>query len=137
MTCIQNVKKKVHRALGLVKYSKKYLSTEVLAKMYRGLVEPHLSYCCSVWGNCSTHRIDSIQKVQNRAARIIINSAFDASAAPLIQSLGWPTISNHIQKETATPMYKSLNELAPEYVRNLFTSVQTATVMYFDQLIPI
>ena len=58
------------------KYSKKYLSTEVLAKMYRGLVEPHFSYCCSVWGNCSKRRIDSLQKVQNRAARLIMNSAY-------------------------------------------------------------
>ena len=89
--------------------------------MYRGLVEPHLSYCCSVWGNCSKRKIDSLQKVQNRAARIVMNSGYDASAAPLIQSLGWPTISSLIHKETATMVYKSLNELAPEYMRNLFT----------------
>ena len=50
-----------------------------------------------------------------------MNSGYDASAAPLIQSLGWPTISNLIHKETATMIYKSLNELAPEYMRNLFT----------------
>ena len=118
---IDMVKKKALQALGLVKYSKKYLSSEVLAKMYRGLVEPHLSYCCSVWGNCSKRKIDSLQKVQNRAARIVMNSGYDASAAPLIQSLGWPTISSLIHKETATMVYKSLNELAPEYMRNLFT----------------
>ena len=70
---------------------------------------------------CSKRRIGSLQKVQNRAARIVMNSAYDASAAPLIQSLGWPTISNLIKKETATLMYKFLNELAPEYMRNLFT----------------
>ena len=114
---IENVKKQALPAFGLVKYSKKYLSPEVLAKMYRGLVEPHLSYYCSVLGNCSKGRNDSLQKVQNRAAKIIMNSAYDASVAPLIQSLGWPTISSLIPKETAT----SLNELSPQYVRNLFT----------------
>ena len=88
--------------------------------MYRGLVEPHFSYCCSVWGNCSKRTIDNLQKVQNRAARIVMNSGYDASAAPLIQSLGWPTISNLIHKETATLIYKSLNDLAPGYMRNLF-----------------
>ena len=74
-----------------------------------------------MWGNCRKRGIGSLQKLQNRAARIIMNSAYDASAAPLIQSLGWPTISNLNQKETVTLMYKSLNELAPEYMRNLFT----------------
>ena len=93
---------------------------EILAKMYRGLVEPHFSYCCSVWGNCSKPKIDSLQRVQNRAARIVMNSGHDASTAPLIQSLGWSTISNLIHKETATLIYKSLNDLAPGYMRNLF-----------------
>ena len=118
---IDKVKKKALRALGLVKFSKKYLTTDVLIKMYRGLVEPHLSYCCSVWGNCSKQNIDSLQKVQNRAARIVTNSGFDASAAPIIANLGWPTISNLIQKETATLMYKSLNGIAPDYLQNIFT----------------
>ena len=33
----------------------------------------------------------------------------------------WPTMSNLIHKETVTLIYKSLNELAPENMRNLFT----------------
>ena len=89
--------------------------------MYRGIVEPQLSYCCSVWGCCSESKINALQKIQNRAARIVTNSPYDASAAPLIQNLGWPTISNLIRKETATLTYKSLNSLAPVYMRNLFT----------------
>ena len=118
---IDKAKKKALPALGLVKYSKKYLSSEVIAKMYRGLVEPHLGYCCSVWGNCSKRKIDSLQKVQNRAARLVMNSGYDALVAPLMRSLGWPTISNLIHKESAALTNKSLNELAPEYMRNLFT----------------
>ena len=88
--------------------------------MYRGIVEPHLSYCCSVWGCYSESKIDVLQKIQNRAARIITSSPYDASAAPLIESLGWSTISDLIRKETATLAYKSLNSLAPNYLRNLF-----------------
>ena len=52
-----------NRALGLIKYSKKYLPSDVLNKMYRGIVEPHLSYCCSVWGCCSESKLDVLQKI--------------------------------------------------------------------------
>ena len=45
---------------------------------------------------------------------------YDASAAPIIQSLGWSTISDLVRKETATLTYKSLNSLAPNYLRKLF-----------------
>ena len=43
-----------------------------------------------------------------------------ASAAPIIQNLGWSTISNLVRRETATLTYKSLNSLAPDYLRKLF-----------------
>ena len=45
---------------------------------------------------------------------------YDASAAPIMQNLGWSTISNLVRKETATLTYKSLNSLAPDYLRKLF-----------------
>ena len=115
------IKTKANRALGLIKYSKNYLASDVLNKMYRGLVEPQLIYCCSVWGCCSESKINVLQNIQNRAAIIVTNSPYDAPAAPLIQNLGWPTISNLIRKETATLTYKSLNSLAQAYMRKLFT----------------
>ena len=111
---------KANRALGLIKYSKEYLPSDILNKMYRGIVEPHLSYCCSVWGCCNESKLDVLQKIQNRAARIVTSSPYDASAAPIIQNLGWLTISNLVRKETATLTYKSLNLLAPDYLRKLF-----------------
>lgn len=45
---------------------------------------------------------------------------YAASAAPFIRILGWQTISDLIQNETATLMYKSLKGLAPDYMRNIF-----------------
>ena len=61
-----------------------------------------------------------MQKIQNRAARLVTCSPYDASAAPIIESLGWSTISDLIRKETATLTYKSLNSLAPNHLRKLF-----------------
>ena len=60
--------------------------------MYIGIVEPHLNHCCSVWGSCGTTRLNKLQTLQNRAARIVTDSDFGTSAAPLIQDLGGPTI---------------------------------------------
>ena len=84
---IEHVKAKALRALGL-KHAKKFLPSCDLQKMYRGIVEPHFSYCCSGLGCCSETKLNSLQKIQNRAARITTNSPYDASAAPLPQNLG-------------------------------------------------
>ena len=60
---IDTIKTKANRALGLIKYSKKYLPSDVLNKIYREIAEPHLSYCYSVWGCCSEAKLDVLQKV--------------------------------------------------------------------------
>ena len=112
---IEQVKAKALQALGLIKHAKKFLPSGVLQKMYRGIFEPHFSYCCSVWDCCSETKLNSLQKIQNRAARITTNSLYDAPAVPLLQNLGWPSIRDLIKKETATLTYKALNSLAPQY----------------------
>ena len=55
-----------------------------------------LCYMCSG----SKRKIDCLQNVQRRAARKTVNSTFDALAAPFIQILEWPTISNRIKSFT-------------------------------------
>ena len=70
---VDTIKTMANRALGLIMFSKKYLPSDVLNKMCRGIVEPQLSYCCSVWGCCSELKINVLQKIQNRAARIVTN----------------------------------------------------------------
>ena len=88
--------------------------------MYLSIVQPHFSYCCSVWGCCGATKLKTLQKLQNRAARIVTSSPLDTPAAPLLQLLCWPSIETVINLETCTMVYKSLNELAPENLANIF-----------------
>ena len=117
---IKSVQAKVSRSLGFLKYAKKFLPKTVLCKLYRGIVEPHFRYCCSVWGSCAEFRLVKLQKLQNRAARIITNSSYDAPAEALITELKWPTVRDMIRSETATTVYESVNSLAPDYLSHLF-----------------
>ena len=65
-------------------------------------------------------KLQTLQKLQNRAARIVTKSSFDTPFIGLIQSLNWPNVSDIIRGETATTLYKSLNGLVPEYLSSLF-----------------
>ena len=93
---IKSLRTKVSRGIGFLKYPRKFLPRSTLSKMYRGIVEPHFRYCCAVWGNCGVTRLQTLQKLQNRATRIVTRSNFDSSAKPLIRNLKWPTISDII-----------------------------------------
>ena len=59
------------------------------------------------------------QKLQNRAVRMITNSALDTPAKPLLANLGLRSISELNENELKLITYKSLNDLAPNYLRQL------------------
>ena len=118
---IKAVSAKVSRAVGFLKHAKNFLPRETLKTLYTGIVEPHFRYCCSVLGCCGSTEINQLQKLQNRAARIVTNSSFDTPSRPLIEVLGWKTIEQLISIESETMVFKSLNELAPQYLCGLFT----------------
>ena len=97
---------KVSRAIGFLKHAKKFVPKETLIQMYRGIVEPHFRYCCSVWGSCGETRLRALQKLQNRAARIVSNCSYDTSVK-------WLPLTEMINSETATMTYKAITGLNP------------------------
>ena len=78
-----------------------------------------------MWGSCG----DMLQKLQNRAARIVTNSSYDVTAAHLIKELKWPTVHDMIKQETATIVFKSISGLAPTYLSTLFTRNSTRNMV--------
>ena len=94
----------------MLRFSKQYLPIVTVQQMYRSLVEPYLRYSCPVWAVSGINAINKLQKLQNRAARIVTNSAYDASALPIIRKLGWPTINELIESEILKMVYKSVND---------------------------
>ena len=107
----------------MLEYAKKYLPLDIVKSMYTRIVEPDFKNCCSVWGCCGETLLDKLQKLQNCPARIVTNSSYDASSLPLIGSLGWLTIKEMIEFETATTVYKSLHGLAPQYMQLMFAKL--------------
>ena len=101
---------------------------ETLEDIYHTIVEPHLNYCCSVWGSSGITRIESLQKLQNRA-RMVTGSSYDAPTEPLRKDLGWLSVKEMIVKETSTMMYKSLNDLAPTYLSNLLVRLSNFHIL--------
>ena len=73
-----------------------------------------------MWGCVGTTSLQKLQKLQNRAARVVANSCFDAPSEPLIQEPGWLTSDQLIELETVKVVQKALHNEAPLYVKELF-----------------
>ena len=97
------------------------LPTDVEAQIYNALRLPHFDYCSPVWDGTSGCLSDKLQKLQNRAARVITQSPFDTSSNLLLAMLKWEKLSLRRKKQKALIMYKALNKLALDYLQCLFT----------------
>ena len=99
---IKSVSTKVSRAIGFLRQAKSFLPMASLKTLYTEIFEPHFRYCSSVWGCAGSSDINRLQRLHNRAARIITNSRFDTPSRPLIVELGWKTIEELISNESKT-----------------------------------
>ena len=60
---------------------------------YTALIQPHFDYCCSVWDELGGTLATKLQKLQNRAARVITRSSYDADAGALLTLLQLDNLS--------------------------------------------
>ena len=85
------------------------------------MVQPHFDYCSIVWGDCGKTLSERLQKLQNRAARILTSSSYDADARYLLQQPGWKDLITQRQIQVALMVFKALNDLASDYLSSMFT----------------
>ena len=95
---IDEKSKKLAAAIGSLKRVRPFISTASATLIYQALIQPHFDYCSSVWDRCSAKLSDKMQKLQNRAARIITKSNYDSSATQLLESLHWDDLSKRRKK---------------------------------------
>ena len=64
--------KNISSALGGLRRARPYVTVETLILIYQALVQPLFDYCDVVWENINKGLTERLQKLQNRAARIIM-----------------------------------------------------------------
>ena len=116
-----SIRKKVTRNLGVLRRVKPFLKTENLIVIYRSIIEPYFTYCCIVWDSISETQIANLQKLQNRAARIITGASYLQRSSDVLCELGWMTLEAMRKRQKAILMFKILNGLTPPYLSQMFT----------------
>ena len=86
---VNNLCKKIAAGIGVIKRSRSFVLFDTLQHMYSSLVQPHFDYCSEIWGCCNKALSTKLQKLQNRAARILLRASYDTNSDSLIDKLGW------------------------------------------------
>ena len=81
---INAVCKNISTGIGSIKRISHCVPPATLQNIYHGLVQSHFDYCSVVWGNCAKTLSDKLQKLQNRAVRVLTHSSYDTDANRLL-----------------------------------------------------
>ena len=91
---MEKIIKKVSSGIGAIKRVLKAPCPQAtLQLIYQALIHPHFNYCNTVWGNCGITLRNKLQKLQNRAARVLTFSDYDEDAGYLFELLGWNNLA--------------------------------------------
>lgn len=124
---INEICKKVSRGLAVLKRIKPYVTRDCLVLVYNAVVQSQLDYCSIVWDSIGTTLANKLQKLQNRAARIITDFSYDIRSAQILHHLEWVNLESRRKALKSVLMYKIANNLCPDYLADMFNPVSNAT----------
>ena len=101
---------------------RKYLTGEACSHAVRSLVLSRLDYGNSLLANVNAGDLKRLQKIQNRAARLVLGAKKREPSAPLLKQLHWLPIKQRIEFKLALLVYKCLMHSAPHYLSIMLTT---------------
>jgi hypothetical protein len=117
-------RQKISARLGVLQLMRPFVSEGVAKLVFNAMVLPLFDYADTVWANSYAVHLDRIQKLQNRAARIILKCKIrDVHVTDMLHKLGWKTCAQRYAMHRAVLVFKCVNGLAPTYLSGAFNQV--------------
>lgn len=88
-----HVSKKVSRGIGTIKLIKPHVPKNCLNRIYNAVLTPYFDYCSLVWQDCKLELKLKLQKLRNRAARVITADHLAIRSKNVLNSLNWQLLA--------------------------------------------
>ena len=115
---VSKVCTKVNECLGLLSRIRSCLTLKAAKCVYNCLMLLVLCYTDTAWGELSFECKSRLQRLQNRAAHIIVRRD---STSEALETLGWPNLETIRKRNKSILVYKCLNDLVPQYLCDYFS----------------
>ena len=121
---IDYISSTISSGIGAIKRLREVVDQSTLVKVYNALVQRYFDYCSEVWDCFNKGLSDRLQKLQNRAARIIMGLKNEHGQSTIaLKSLGWMTLEERRAQLKAKLMFKIVNGLALQRLCDIFKNV--------------
>ena len=120
---VEHISKKVTSGLAILRRLRDTVEFNTLIKIYQSIIQPYFDYCAQVWGCLGKTLAAKVQKLQNRAFRIITRENYTTRSADILNKLKVPNLEKRRMQQLSILMYKVKNKLVSDYLYDIFTNV--------------
>ena len=96
---IEHICAKIGAGIGIMRTAKSFVTKETSLNIYNSIILPHFDYCSPVWDKCGSVLKEKLQKLQNRAARVISGESYETRSSDILQVLSWKNVEKRQEKQ--------------------------------------
>jgi len=115
---LEAITEKIARSVSFLSRFTSTLSQWTKVTIYNTLVLPHFIFSTSILYLGNKNEQNRLQKLQNRAMRIILSERRDTSVRSMLKKLNWLPVDKFLIYQNMILIYKIQNSLTPQYLTN-------------------
>jgi len=92
--------------------------------VYKSVVAPLFEYCASVLIGVGNTNLQYLQKLQNKAMRMILKCNRSVRIVDMLEALKFMSINERIEYNVCLLVFKMINGQCPSYLRDKINLVQ-------------
>ena len=126
---LTKLQKKVNSGLSIIRKLRDIVDYNTLIIIYKSIIQPHFDYCSQVWGCLGKVLSDKLQRLQNRAFRIISREGYETRSKDILNKAGFSDLQTRREQQFAVVMYKIKHKMLPNYLQDIFVNTQQAIII--------
>ena len=107
---------------------RRFLGIEERKALIQSFVLSNFNYCPLVWMLSSVKSLNEIENLQKRALRFML-SGYESSYDKLLRLSGSCAINVRLKRYLCVEIYKTLNDLNPSFIREIFVARKAKTAV--------
>ncbi|MFG1588192.1 reverse transcriptase domain-containing protein [Staphylococcus aureus] len=116
---IKSIIKSCNHLIWSIRHIRHLLTVDTASTLARCLILSRLDYCNSLLYSISSSNISSLQRLQNRTAKLVLNLPNCSSTSNSLRQLHWLPIHSRITFKIALITFKAITTHNPPYIFNL------------------
>ena len=118
----ESLLRSLNSRVGALKLIGKVASFKTRKMIADGVFMSKLAYLIALWGGCSKQLLISLQKVQNKAARVVTKLDWNTHARDLLHQCGWLSVHQLAVYHSVVLVYKVRQTESPRYLFSMFSA---------------